>query len=82
VVHPKRLGTLPVADPPAEDALRPSRHLHLGDIALHDPGGVRLSPILEGWVGPILDGLDEAAADAYGHYATDQPLRLQLLLVV
>jgi hypothetical protein len=30
-------------------------------------------------MGLILDGLDEAVAEAYGHYTADQPLRLQLL---
>jgi hypothetical protein len=34
------------------------------------------------WVGPILDGLDEPAAEAYSHCAVGQPLRLQLLQVV
>jgi hypothetical protein len=48
---------------------------------LHDPGGVGLPPVLEGWVGSTLDGLDEAVK-AYGHRATCQPLHLQLLQVI
>jgi hypothetical protein len=42
VVHPQCLEALPVADPPAEDVLRASHHLRLGDLALRDPGGVKL----------------------------------------
>jgi hypothetical protein len=51
VVHPERLGALPIADPPAEYVLHPSRHFCLGDLALHDPCGVGLPPVLEGSVG-------------------------------
>jgi hypothetical protein len=82
VVHHERLGTLPVANLPAEDVLHLSRHLRLGDLALHDMGGVGLPLVLEDWVGPFLDGLDEVAAEAYDHRATGQPLCLQLLQVV
>jgi hypothetical protein len=82
MVHPERLGALPVVDPPAEDVLHPSYHLPLGDLALYDPGGVGLPPVLEGWVGLILDGLDEPAVEAYSHCAASQPLCLQLLQVV
>jgi hypothetical protein len=79
VVQPERLGALQVADPLAEDVLHPSRDLHLGDLALYDPSGVELPLALEGWVGPILDWLDEPVAEAYSHRASGQPLRLQLL---
>jgi hypothetical protein len=59
-----------------------SRHLCLGDLALHDPSKVGLPPVLEGRVGPILERLDEAAAEADCHCGTGQPLRLELLQVV
>jgi hypothetical protein len=75
-IYPKRLGAFPVADPPVVDVLRTSHHLRLGDFALHDLSGVGLTPVLEGQLGPILEGLDEASAEADGHRATSQPLRL------
>jgi hypothetical protein len=71
-VYPKCLGALSVADLPAEDALRTSRHLRLGDLALHDPNRVGLPPVLEGRVGPVLERLDEAAVEADGYRGTGQ----------
>jgi hypothetical protein len=82
MVHPERLGAFPVANAPAEDVLHLGRHLSLRDLALHNPGGVGLPPVLKGRVDLILDGLDEPTAEAYRHCATGQPLRLQLFQVV
>jgi hypothetical protein len=33
-------------------------------------------------VGPVLERLDEAAAEADGHHGVGQPLRLELLQVI
>jgi hypothetical protein len=49
---------------------------------LHDPSGVGLPLVLEGRVGPILEGLDEAVAEVGDHHGTGQPLRLRLLQAV
>jgi hypothetical protein len=75
-------GTLPVVNPPAEYDLRMSHHLLLRDLVLHDPSGVGLPLVLEGRVGPILEGLDEAVAEVDDHHGTGQPLRLRLLQAV
>jgi hypothetical protein len=80
-VYPQCLGALPVADPPAEDVLRTGHHFCSGDLELHDPSRVGLHPVLEGWVGPVLERLDEVAAEANGHRGTKQPVRLKLLQV-
>jgi hypothetical protein len=56
-IHTKRLGVLTVADAPGE-ALHTHYHLLFGDLALDDPGGVRLTPLLIGRVDPVLDGLN------------------------
>jgi hypothetical protein len=66
-VHPQCLGALSVADPPAEDVLRASHHLRLGDLVLCDPGGIGLPPVLKGRMGPILERLDKVAAEADSH---------------
>jgi hypothetical protein len=81
-VHPERLGAFPIVDVPAQDISHPRRHLPLGDLALHDPGGVRLPPVLKGRVDPVLDGLNQPTAEAYSNRATGQPLYLQPLQVV
>jgi hypothetical protein len=49
---------------------------------LGDPGWVRLSPVLEGRMGSVLERLDEAAAEADGHRGVGQPFRLELHKVV
>jgi hypothetical protein len=69
-IHTERLGALPIADAPTEHVLQPRRHLPFGDLALGDPGGVGLAPILKGWVDPVLDGLNQPTAKAYCHHAT------------
>jgi hypothetical protein len=79
IVYPKCLGALPVANLPVEDALPTSRHLRLGDLALHDPSRVGLPPVLEGRVGLILERLDEVATEADGHRGTGQLFRLEPL---
>jgi hypothetical protein len=38
--------------------------------------------VLKGRMGPVLERLDEAAAEADGHRGACQPLRLELLQVV
>jgi hypothetical protein len=43
VVQPKCLRALFVADPPAEDVLRVSHHLRLGDLALEGLKGGRVN---------------------------------------
>jgi hypothetical protein len=49
---------------------------------LHDSGQVGLTPILKGRMGPVLERLDQAAAETDGHRGAGQPLRLALLQVV
>jgi hypothetical protein len=66
----------------AEDVLRASYHLHLGDLALRDPGWVGLAPVFEGRMGLVLERLDEAVAEADGHCSAGHPLCLELLQVV
>jgi hypothetical protein len=73
---------LSVADPHVEDVLRTSHHLRHGDLALCDPGGVGLPPVLEGWLRSVLERLDEAATEADGDHGAGQPIRLELLQVV
>jgi hypothetical protein len=75
-VYPEHLGALLVADPPTKDVLRAGYHLRLGDLALCDSGRVRLPPILEGWVGPVLERLDETTAEADGHRMPVSPSAL------
>jgi hypothetical protein len=81
-VHPQCLGELPVADPPTEDVLRASHHLRLGDLALCDPSGVALPPVLTGRMGPVLERLDEVATEGDGLRGAGQALSLELLQVV
>jgi hypothetical protein len=54
-------------------------HLRLGDLALSDPSWIGLPPVLEGRMGPILEWLNETAAEADGHHGIGQPLHLELL---
>jgi hypothetical protein len=80
-IHTKHLGALTVADVPSEDALHPRRHLLFGDLALNDPSGVGLAPVLVGRVDLVLDGLNQPTTEADSHRAAGQPLRLQPLQV-
>jgi hypothetical protein len=59
-----------------------SHHLHLGDLVLCDQSGFGLPPVLEGRMGPVLERLDEAAAEADGHHGAGQPLSLEMLQVI
>jgi hypothetical protein len=49
---------------------------------LRDSGRVRLTPVLKGWMGLVLERLDQAAAATDGHHGAGQPLHLELLHVV
>jgi hypothetical protein len=80
-IHSERLGVLQVADAPDEDVLHPRYHILFGDLALDDPGVVRLPPVLVGQVDPVLDGLYQPAAEADSHYAAGQPIHLRPLQV-
>jgi hypothetical protein len=64
------------------NGLRASHHLLLGDLALCDPSRFGLPPVLKGRMGPVLERLDELAAEADGHRDAGQPLRLELLQVI
>jgi hypothetical protein len=46
---------------------------------LCNPGRVRLPPILEGRMGPVLERLDETVTEADGRGGAGQPLRIELL---
>jgi hypothetical protein len=72
----------PCSDPPDEDVIRASYHLRLGDLVLRDSGWVGLTIVFKGRIGPVLERLDQAAAETDGHYGAVQPLRLELLQVV
>jgi hypothetical protein len=56
-VHAKCLRARLVADVPCEHVIHPVHHFLLGDLVLHDSGGVGLAPILVGRVHSILDWL-------------------------
>ena len=67
-----------VPDLPRHDAGDPGRDLFPGDLAQLSPGWVLTTPVLEGWVDPLLDRLRQLLAEGEGHHGPCQLLCWQL----